>query len=62
MRQMILGRFPTPERNLKRMSASRISRNGALVFLVVGNLVDHPAVPLFLIEILGSAHKGRFGG
>ena len=45
MRQMILGRFPTPERNLKRMSASRISRNGALVFLVVGNLLT---IPLFL--------------
>ena len=45
MRQMILGRFPTPERNLKRMSASRISRNGALVFLVAGNLLT---IPLFL--------------
>jgi hypothetical protein len=42
---MVLGLFPTPERNLKRMSASRISRNRALVFLVVGNLLT---IPLFL--------------
>jgi hypothetical protein len=40
-----LGLFPTPERSPKRMSASRISRNGAIVFLVAMNLF---ATPLFL--------------
>ena len=45
MRQTALGLFPTPERSLERMSASRNSRNGVLVFLVVANLV---ATPLFL--------------
>jgi hypothetical protein len=45
MRHMVLGLFPTPEGNLKRMSASPISRNGALVFLVVRNLLT---IPLFL--------------
>jgi hypothetical protein len=45
MRQTALGLFPTHERSLKLMSASRISRNGALVFLVVANLLT---IPLFL--------------
>lgn len=45
MRQTGLGLFPTPDPSLKPMSASRISRNGALVFLVVTNLL---ATPLFL--------------
>ena len=57
MRQMALGLFPTLERNLKRMSASRISRNGAIVFLVAGNLFAIAAIPLFLIAILGSARR-----
>lgn len=42
---MAPGLFPIPERNLKRMSASRISRNGVLLFLVVTNLLT---IPLFL--------------
>jgi hypothetical protein len=45
MRQMAPGLFPTLERSLKRMGASRISRNGALVFLVAANLLG---IPLFL--------------
>ena len=45
MRQTTLGLYPTPERSLERMRASYISRNGALVFLVVANLL---ATPLFL--------------
>jgi hypothetical protein len=45
MRQTALGLFPAPEGSLKRMSASRLSRNGALVLLVVANLL---AIPLFL--------------
>ena len=44
MRQTAPGRFPTLEPSLS-MSASRISRDGALVFLVVTNLL---ATPLFL--------------
>lgn len=45
MRQAALGLFPTLKRRPKHMSASRISRNGAIVFLVVMNLF---ATPLFL--------------
>jgi hypothetical protein len=45
MRQTVPGLFPTPELSLKRMSAPRISRNGALVFVAVANLL---ATPLFL--------------
>jgi heme/copper-type cytochrome/quinol oxidase subunit 3 len=45
MRQVALGLFPTLKHSLERMSASRISRNGAIVFLVAMNLF---ATPLFL--------------
>lgn len=45
MPQVALGLFPTLRHSLKRMSASRISRNGALVSLVVTNLLT---IPLFL--------------
>jgi hypothetical protein len=45
MRQMAPGLFPTLERSLKPMGASRISRNGAIVFLLAANLL---AIPLFL--------------
>jgi hypothetical protein len=45
MRQTVLGLFPTLEPSTKRMSASRMSRKGAIVFLVVTNLL---AIPLFL--------------
>jgi hypothetical protein len=45
MPQMGPGLFPTLEPNLKQMSASRISRNGAVAFLVAANVL---ATPLFL--------------
>ncbi len=45
MRQTVRGLRPTPELSLKRMSASHISRNGVLVFLILANLL---AIPLFL--------------
>ena len=45
MRQMAPGLFLTLERSLKRMGASRISRNSALVLLVAANFL---AIPLFL--------------
>jgi hypothetical protein len=45
MRQTALGLFRTLKHSLKPMSASRISRNGALALLVAANLL---VVPLFL--------------
>lgn len=64
MRQTAPGPFPTAEPHLKRMSASRsISRNGALVFVVVANLLATPLFLYFSSEVWAPhGEEGLWGG
>lgn len=63
MRQMALGLAPTPEHSLKHMSASQRSRNGALVFMVVANLLGTPLFLYFSSQFWAPrGQEGLLGG